>query len=98
MSEITTEAIPNQYIVVFKQDTPEDKCTEHCEWAQSRHTEAAELTGIGEQFSLGTVAGYVATIDENLKNEIEARGEASPTSPPLSPLGGILLKAGGIYV
>ena len=64
-------------------------CQQHCEWAQSAHTEAAaaraesdgpELTGVGELFNFDTLTGYVGYFDENLKNEIEAREEASLTS------------------
>ena len=102
MSEISAAAIPNQYIVVFKQHTPEVVCQQHCEWAQSAHTEAAalhaesdgpELTGVGEQFSFETLKGYVGSFDESVKNEIEARQEASLASLyppyPLYPLGGV---------
>ena len=98
MSEISAEAIPNQYIVVFKQHMPEEARQEHLEWAQAAHTEAAaartesdgpELTGVGEQFNIGTLNGYVGCFDENLKNEVASRDEASPTSA-LSPLQGRL--------
>ena len=99
MSEIT-EAIPNQYIVVFKQHTPEEICQEHCKWAQSAHTDAAaaraesdgpELTGVGEQFNLDTFTGYVGSFDEILKNQIEDREEASLT--PLILLSTLTLRA-----
>jgi oryzin len=85
-----SEVIPNQYIVVFKQHAPEDVCQQHCEWAQSTHTEASalraesdgpELTGVGEQFNFENLSGYVASIDENLKNEIEAREEVDYVEP-----------------
>lgn len=84
---MSTEAIPNQYIVVFKGHTSEDACQQHCEWAQSRHSEAAalraesdepELTGVGEKFNFETLTGYFGSFDENLKSEIESRDEASP--------------------
>ena len=93
MSESSAKAIPNQYIVVFKQHMPEDVCQQHYEWAQSAHNEAAalraendgpELTGVGEQFNLETFTGYVGCFDDNLKNEIESKEEASPTSPFLA--------------
>ena len=96
MSEITAQATPNQYIVVFKQHTPEEVCQQHCEWAQSAHAEAAalraesdgpELTGVGEQFNIETLIGYVGSFDENLKNEIQSREEASST-PAFSHLEG----------
>ena len=100
MSEISAEAVPNQYIVVFKQHMPEDMCQQHCEWAQAAHAEASaaraesdgpELTGVGEQFSFETLSGYIGSFDESLKNKIEAREEASLISPhfrsPLSPQG-----------
>ena len=89
MSEITAESVPNQYIVVFKQHTPDELCQQHCEWAHSTHTEAAalraasdgpELTGVGEQFRIDNLTGYVGSFDESLKNEIAAREEASLTS------------------
>lgn len=60
MPETTAEAIPDQYIVVFKHHTPEDVLQQHCEWVQSRHAEAAtllaesggpKLTGVGEQIN-----------------------------------------------
>ena len=90
MSEISASTIPNQYIVVFKPHTPEEARQQHLEWAQSAHSEAAalraesgglELTGVGEQFNVETLAGYVASIDQNLRNEIESREEASLYAP-----------------
>ena len=93
MSEASPEAIPNQYIVVFKPHTPKDVRQQHCDWAQSAHSEAAafraesggpELTGVGEKFEFNTLTGYVGSFEENLKNEIEAREEASLT--PITPL------------
>ena len=96
MSEI--EAVPNQYIVVFKDDTPEDVCRQHYEWAQSVQTVACaardegddgpELTGVGEQFKIDTLTGYIGSFDESTKNDIQSRDEASPTYP--SPLEGNL--------
>ena len=90
MSEISANAIPNQYIVVFKPHTPEEARQEHLEWARSAHSEATalraesggpELTGVGQQFNVETLAGYVASIDPNLRSEIESREEASPYAP-----------------
>ena len=87
-SPLLPELIPNKYIVVFKQHTPEDVRQQHCEWAAAAHTEATaaraesdgpELTGVGEQFDFDTLTGYFGSFDENLKNEIEAREEASLT-------------------
>jgi cerevisin len=93
MSEVAAETIPNSYIVVFKQHTPEEVCEEHCQWAQSAHSEAAamraesdgpELTGVGEKFDLPTLNGYVGSFDDSLRAEVEAREEAS--NPPPLPL------------
>lgn len=90
MSEMSAEAIPNQYVVVFKHHTPEDARQQHYKWAQSAHSEAAaalrvasggpELSGVGEQFNIETMFGYFGCFDEDLKNEIESKEEVSPTS------------------
>ena len=91
MSEITTEAVPNQYIVVFKQHTPEEVFQEHIQWAEAEHAEAAarhaesdgpELTGVGETFVFPDWFGYVGSFDESLKAEIEAKDEARAIHPP----------------
>lgn len=85
-----SEVIPNQYIVVFKPHAPEEAVAQHVEWAQSTHTESSalraesdgpELTGVGEQFNIENFSGYVANIDESLKNEIEARDEVDYVEP-----------------
>ena len=90
MSEITAEAVPNQYIVVFKRHTPEEVFQEHVQWAQAAHAEAAaqraesdgpELTGIGETFNFPDWFGYVGSIDESLKAEIEAKEEVRAAHP-----------------
>ena len=97
MSEMSAEAIPNQYVVVFKHHTPEDARQEHYKWAQSAHNETTalhaasggpELTGVGEQFNIETMFGYFGCFDEDLKNEIESKEEVS--LPPPTPLGGYL--------
>lgn len=90
MSEITAEAVPNQYIVSFKRYTPEELFQEHIQWAQAAHAEAAaqragsdegELTGVGETFTFPDWFGYVGSFDESLKAEIEARDEARAAHP-----------------
>jgi len=84
------DAIPNEYVVVFKQHIPEDVCVEHCDWAHSAHTEASalraesdgpELTGVGDKFNFEGFNAYVASIDESLKNEIEAKEEVAYVEP-----------------
>jgi hypothetical protein len=86
MSEITAEAVPNQFIVVLKQHTPDEVVQEHIQWAQAAHAEATALraesdgpalTGVGERFEFPDWNGYVGNFDESLKAKIEAREEAS---------------------
>ena len=91
MSEITAEAVPNQYIVMFKQHTPEEVFHEHIRWAQAAYSEAAaqraesdgpELTGVGETFAFPDWFGYVGSFDESLKAEIEAKDEVRAVHHP----------------
>jgi cerevisin len=84
MSETSAEAVPNQYIVVFKEHTPDQVCQEHREWAQAAHVQAAalrgesdgpELSGVGKTLSFPTWSGYVGRFSDALKSEIEKRDE-----------------------
>jgi hypothetical protein len=91
MSEISPEAIPNRYIVVFKQHIPDEVCDEHFEWAQAAHLAGAalraesdgpDLTGVGAKFNFPTLSGYVGSFDGTLMSEIEGREEVRSKPPP----------------
>jgi hypothetical protein len=77
--------IPNSYIVVFKENTPHDKCDAHCTWASEAHRQKVYTAeececyqGVKCQYRLPTGwAGYAGSFDDDLIKEIEATDEVS---------------------
>lgn len=75
--------IPNNYIVIFKYQTPQDKCEAHCTWAHELHCQrvstsayGASLTGVNHRYNLPNGwSGYSGSFDETLKKEIEETDE-----------------------
>jgi hypothetical protein len=89
MATYTTSAepaiIPNNYIVVFKANTPHDKCDAHCTWASEVHgqkvysaEEGDHYHGIKCQYRLPNGwTGYSGSFDDDLIKQIEATDEVS---------------------
>jgi len=86
------EIIPNQYIVVFKKDTPSHVRATHRAWASERHFETISIAGHGlgtvgllSKFTIqdtdGQVAGYCARIPKELRDEIENTDEVDYVEP-----------------
>jgi hypothetical protein len=78
--------IPNNYIVVFKEDTPHDKCDAHCAWASEIHsqkvyTDAEDVEkyhGIKHRYKLANGwSGYSGSFDDDMIKELEDTDEVS---------------------
>ncbi|KAA8895792.1 peptidase S8/S53 domain-containing protein [Sphaerosporella brunnea] len=83
------ETIPHNYIVVFKKDTPHDKCDAHCAWAAEMHSQKvytaddqAKYCGLQHQYKLPCGwAGYAGSFDQALIEELEATDEVDYVEP-----------------
>ena len=82
------EAIPDQYIIVFKPHLTASQRSAHHTWVTGFHLTSLSThicstdadtsetyTGVISTFNFGKFAGYVARVREDVKVEIEGRGE-----------------------
>lgn len=85
-----SEIVPHHYVVVFKQSTPADVCSAHCEWAHQQHRErvypsdeeAAKYAGVKHTYQLpGGFAGYAGSFDADLVRQFEAAEEVDFVEP-----------------
>ena len=87
-SEFPQQAIPDQYIIVFKPHLTAVQRSAHRAWASELHltslstylhgaTTNGTYTGVISKFNFGEgkFAGYVARVREDVKREIEARSQ-----------------------